>query len=127
MNQCFVYVFHRILSPLITLKTKKPYRIDRALSRWFLEKLYLDKYKYWRCGERLERARLDRLDADYFALLRAFRPKIYRTGDLGEQGMILAHANVFSRMYPGSTLANDNASSGDEFPTVALHAQAFGI
>jgi hypothetical protein len=77
--------------------------------------------------ERLERAQLDRLDADCFTLLRAFRPKIYRTGDLGEQGMILAHSNVFSRMYPGSSLANDDAPGRDEFPTVALHAQAFRI
>jgi hypothetical protein len=90
-------------------------------------KLYLDKNKYWRCGERLERAQLDRLDTDGLALLRAFRPKIYGTGDLGEQGMILAHANVFSCMYPGTALPDNNASSGDQFPTVAFHAQAFGI
>jgi hypothetical protein len=115
------------LVPFIRLKTKKPYQIDRALSRWFLEKLYLDKNKYWRCGERLERAQLDRLDTDGLALLRAFRPKIYGTGDLGEQGMILAHANVFSCMYPGTALPDNNASSGDQFPTVAFHAQAFGI
>jgi hypothetical protein len=113
--------------PAYPAENKKALSIDRALSRWFLEKLYLDKNKYCRCGERLERARLDRLDADYFTLLRAFHPKIYRTGDLGEQGMILAHANVFSCMYPGTALPDNNASSGDQFPTVAFHAQAFGI
>jgi hypothetical protein len=115
------------LVPLIRLKTKKPYQIDRALSRWFLEKLYLDKDKYWGCGEHSERAGLDRLDTDYFPLLRAFHPKIYRTGDFGEQGMILAHANIFSRVHLGPALADDNAASGDEFSTEAFHAEAFRI
>jgi hypothetical protein len=136
MNQRFIYVFHRIL-PAYQAENEKALSDRQGFFAVVPGKTISGQVQVLALRERLECAQLNstqlnstqlnRLDADRFTLLRAFRPKIYRTGDLGEQGVILAHSNVFSRMYPGSSLANDDAPGRDEFPAVALHAQAFRI
>ena len=89
------------------LKTKKPCRADRAFS---CSGLNLDWY-----------------DAYCFALRRAFRAEIYRAGNLGEQGMILAHANIVARMDLRAALTNNDTAGRDQLAAVAFYTQAFGI
>src|SRR5512145_2299732 len=44
-------------------------------------------------------------DGNRFALLRALDGKYHLAGDLGEQGVILAHADILARMNLGAALA----------------------
>jgi hypothetical protein len=41
--------------------------------------------------------------------------------------VVLAHADVLTRMHLGAALADDDAAGGDQLIAVAFDAEAFGI
>src|SRR5580658_2847424 len=47
--------------------------------------------------------------------------------DLGEQRVVLAHADVAAGVDGGAALAHDNAAGGDQFTAIGFHAEAFGM
>lgn len=70
---------------------------------------------------------LDRYDAYCFALHRTFRTEVDGAGDLGEQGMILAHADIIAGMDLRAALADNDTTGRDQLAAVALYPQSFGI
>ncbi|KUM01971.1 hypothetical protein AWB61_19835 [Chromobacterium sp. F49] len=61
------------------------------------------------------------------ALLRALNGEFNVAINLGEQGVILALANVFTSVEAGAALTHDDGTSRNQFAAVNLNAQAFGF
>lgn len=70
---------------------------------------------------------LDRYDAHYFTLWRALDAEIDLAVDLGEQRVVLAHANILTGMNSRAALTNDDTSSRNQFAAKSFYPQAFGI
>jgi len=78
-----------------------------------------------RCPTRHEL--LYRLNDDGAALLLASYGELHRAVDQREQGVILAHADVVTRVELGTALANDDVASLNQLTAVALNAKSFGF
>jgi len=61
-------------------------------------------------------------DVDRLAFCWAFFGEFHFAVDFGEQGVILAHANVAAGVKPSSALTNDNAACGDQFTAIGFYA-----
>ena len=48
-------------------------------------------------------------------------------GHLGEQGVVLAHADVLAGLEAAAALAHDDGTAGNQLPAENLHAQALRI
>ena len=64
-------------------------------------------------------------DGNSSTLLRTLDGEYYFAGDLGKQGVILAHADVVTGMEFSAALTHDDAARDDLFAALALHAQTF--
>lgn len=58
-------------------------------------------------------------------LVCTFSCELYFAVDQGEQSVIFAHADVFTRVYTCAALTNDDAASIDRLTAVNFNAQAF--
>ena len=72
----------------------------------------------------VRRRLLGRYDRHILTLGSAFDNKLHLAGDQCEQGVILTHADVLTRMGLGATLANDDAACVDRLTAIDLYAQA---
>ena len=72
-----------------------------------------------------EPAKLRRLNADRAALLGALDRKQNLASFQRKQGVILAHADEFTRMEFGTALTHDDRTSRNEFAAVGFNTQAF--
>jgi hypothetical protein len=63
-----------------------------------------------------------RVDVDEATLLAAIA-EANHAGDLGEEGVVLAAADVFAGLERGSTLANDDAAAEDGLAAEYLNAE----
>lgn len=61
------------------------------------------------------------------ALLRALNGEFNVAVNLGEQGVVLALADVFASVELGAALTHDDGTGRNQFATVNLNAQAFGF
>src|SRR3990167_5560247 len=83
---------------------KKPYRQDRA---------------FWSII-----AALGRDDAHKLVTQSTLHRECNLAIHLGEQGVILAHADVLTRMHLGAALADDDAAGRNQLVAETLHAQS---
>jgi hypothetical protein len=61
------------------------------------------------------------------ACTRAFELELYCAGSFGKQGVILAHADVFTSMVFGATLTDENVASQYYLAAEAFDTKAFGL
>jgi hypothetical protein len=57
----------------------------------------------------------------------AFVLEPHDAGNLGEQGVVLAPADVIPRLQPRAALANQDGAARDELAVKALHTQPLGV
>lgn len=69
----------------------------------------------------------DGYDAYVLALLWALQVEKYATIDLGEEGVILAAADVVTRVETRATLPDDDVACGDDLSAIAFHTKSFGF
>ena len=63
--------------------------------------------------------------ANRFAFLRAFDSKHYLAGNGCKQSVILAHADIVTRVELSAALTNNDTTRVDQFSAVALYPQTF--
>ena len=68
----------------------------------------------------------DRVDRDEAAMLATVLEADHAV-DLGEQGVVLAAANVDAGLKRGATLANQDGAASDDLAAEALHAEALSV
>jgi len=65
------------------------------------------------------------LDAHHLATGRALDLEMDRAVNLGEQGVVLANADIVARVELGAALTHEDVAGRNQLTAVALHAQAF--
>ena len=58
---------------------------------------------------------------------RTFKLELHCPGRFGKQGVILAHANIFTCMLLGTALTDKDIAGQYYLTAVAFHAEAFGL
>src|SRR5688500_11276457 len=86
---------------------------------------FVDEHERGGCSP-AELALFDRDDADA-AAVRAVARELHGAGDLGEQRVVLAAADVVARAELAAALTDENRPAGHQVAVVPLHAEALRI